>query len=324
MNYCTYFDHRYLPRFLVLWESLRRFEPSAHFTCLALDDAARGALKALQLPDVEVIGLEDLISFEPRLLAAQPDRTLVEFYFTCSPVLPLWVLDVRGVEMVTYLDADLYFLSSPAQLYDELAEASVGIISHRFPVDRPQDWQWGTYNVGWMAFRSDHRARAVLHRWRDQCIEWCRDVAEPDGRFADQGYLNDWPSAHAGVRVIASPGANLAPWNVRRHALSDEGSALKADGVPVTFFHVQGLRAVGARHYRLGLEAYGARGNRALRGYVYRPYITALRAMERRVLAETGLSPVRPLRDSTGTAGVRRRLHIARSFLRGDLLKARL
>jgi hypothetical protein len=320
MRFCSYFDHRYLPRFLVLYDSLRRVRPEAAFTVLCLDDKAAEGVERLGLADVEVLRLAELEAYEPRLPAAREDRSLVEYYFTCSPVLPLWVLDHHQVEAVTYLDADLFVLGPIEPLLDELGESSVAIIPHRYPPDRQEDLVWGTYNVGWLTFRADAPARQVLERWRDQCLEWCHDTAEPDGRFADQGYLNDWPEVFPEVAVLQHPGANLAPWNVRTHALSD-GERLLADGQAVVFFHVQGLRRLSPHVFRLGLESYGAKPTPALLRHVYRPYVAALMAADERVAAVLDGPAAAPLRLVNSAGGMGGRLRLLRSGLRRDLLR---
>ena len=65
--------------------------------------------------------------------------------------------------------------------------------------------QFGRFNVGMVSFRNDVAGLACLSRWREKCIEWCYDRVE-DGKFADQGYLDDWPTEHEGVVVLDMQG----------------------------------------------------------------------------------------------------------------------
>src|SRR5262249_1819337 len=176
-------------------------------------------LGRLALPGLRPIALAALEKGDPALARARLDRTRVEYYFTCTPSLPLFVLNhTSGVEVVTYLDADLYFFGDPAPVAAELGSGSVLIIPHRFPEHLKHAEAYGIYNVGLLCFRNDERGRACLTWWRERCLEWCHDRLEGE-RFADQGYLNDWPARFPGVVVLQHPGVNLAPWNVARYRL---------------------------------------------------------------------------------------------------------
>ena len=44
-HYCTYFDRGYLAVGLALWDSLRRFDPAAELSVLALDDDTAAVLR---------------------------------------------------------------------------------------------------------------------------------------------------------------------------------------------------------------------------------------------------------------------------------------
>ena len=67
------------------------------------------------------------------------------------------------------------------------------------------------------------RANAVRTKiWRDDCLAWCDEQPQPDGRFMNQGYLNRWPERYSAVHPIRHPGVNLAPWNVDAHTLGRE------------------------------------------------------------------------------------------------------
>src|SRR5207237_1146927 len=87
-------------------------------------------------------------------------------------------------------------------LFEEMQAKSIAIIAHRFS-DAFRKWEWnGIYNVGWVTFRRDDNALSCLRWWREQCIEWCYDRIE-DNRFADQKYLDDWPTLLGSVRKSA-------------------------------------------------------------------------------------------------------------------------
>src|SRR5712691_2882118 len=218
-HFCTYFDHRYLPRGLALYRSLKQHCRSFQLWVLCMDRECYDVLSQLDLPDIQLIALEDFEKDDQELLGAKQNRTLIEYYFTCTPSLPLFILNnCPEVGIITYLDADFFFFADPAPVFDEIADHSIAIIGHRFPAQLRHREQYGIYNVGWLSFRRDEQAFSCLVWWRERCIEWCYDRCE-DGRFADQKYLDDWPTRFQGVVVLNHQGVNLAPWNLANYKI---------------------------------------------------------------------------------------------------------
>jgi len=153
-HFCTYLDRRYLTRGLALADSLRRHVPDVRLWVLCLDDAAYAALSALNEPHIVPIALDDFERGDEPLRVAKGNRSLVEYYFTCTPSLPLFVLRHQpAVETITYLDADLFFFSDPAPLFEEIGASAVAIIPHRFPAANTRFERYGIFNVGWLTFR---------------------------------------------------------------------------------------------------------------------------------------------------------------------------
>ena len=56
-HYCTFFDHRYMSRGLVMIRSLRRHAPEAQVWVLCLDEIAAVAFTQIAEPGVHVIGM---------------------------------------------------------------------------------------------------------------------------------------------------------------------------------------------------------------------------------------------------------------------------
>lgn len=323
-SFCTSFDRNYLPRGLALYRSLREHCPGFRLWVLCLDSATHEALTRLALPEVEPIALQDFESGDAPLLEAKANRSRVEYYFTCTASLVLYVLDHwPALDLVTYLDADLFFFASPAPLFEELGSGSVAIIGHRFSPGLRHREVYGVYNVGWVSFRRDAQARECLEWWRAQCLAWCYDRVE-GGRFADQRYLDDWPTRFRNVVVLQHRGANLAPWNVGNHRLrSPDGGAVLVDGEPLIFFHFHALRQVTRWLYDPRWAAYGVRPSGVLRRRIYRPYLAALRAAERTTAqaADTAL-PAHGIRAAMGAAAIpNSRIGRAGAWL-GGLLRA--
>jgi hypothetical protein len=283
IHFCTYFDRNYLTRAVALHQSLVRHCSAFTLWALCLDEDAYEAVSALGFDSLRPIRLGDLEASDLALRDAKGNRSAVEYYFTLSPALPLSLLDwVPSIDAITYLDSDLLFYSSPQQVFDELGSGSVAIVPHRFPPDLKELSVHGTFNVAWVTFRNDPAGRAVLERWHQQCIEWCLDQVD-GGKFADQGYLNEWPGL-PGVRIIEHPGVDLAPWNFMQYGIDLNVDPPTVDGRPLVFYHFQGFKSVGAGLWDPGLDSYG-KMDRGLRSWLYGGYLRELRSAARLVRA---------------------------------------
>jgi hypothetical protein len=212
---------------------------------LCFDDETYDILSHLGLPGMRLISEGDFEHGDTCLLEAKADRTRVEYYWTCTPSLPLYVLEHNPeVDVITYLDADLCFFYEPRSIYEELGDGSILIVGHRYaPEHAHLATTCGLYNVGLMAFRRDESALACLRWWRERCLEWCHVRCEA-GRFGDQKYLDDWPERFQGVIVLKNRGAGLAPWNLTQYQISFDVDVIKIDAVPLIFYHYHGFRYV--------------------------------------------------------------------------------
>lgn len=278
-HFCTYFDHRYAAKGLAMWRSLKAHRPDAVLHVLCLDQACEAVLSALQLADVVLHPLAALEGDDAELATARATRSRVEYYFTLTPCFPRYLFRSGAASTrLTYVDADLFFLADPQPVFEELGSGSVAIIEHRFSPEIADRIAYGRFNVGWVTFRQDTAGLACLDLWRQECLAWCHDRLDGD-RFADQKYLDRWPDRFPEVVVIQHPGANLAPWNLGRHIVSDSGHGPMADGRPVLFYHAHGFEPAGpGRPRALNLPAYGVAENETLERVLFTPYERALQA----------------------------------------------
>jgi hypothetical protein len=278
--FCTYFDHRYMSRGLALYRSLRQHCDSFRIWMLCMDAEAYSALAELDLPGVCPLTLEEFEEGDQILLHAKQNRSLLEYYFTCTPCLPLFVLNrCPDVDRITYLDADLFFYADPSAVFTEMGDCSIAIIGHRFS-NRLQHLEvLGTYNVGWISFRRDSYSRECLIWWRERCNEWCYDRSE-DGRFADQKYLDDWPTRFQGTLVLLHKGANLAPWNLAKYQIGWHADQLWVDDQPLIFFHFHALRRINQWLYDSNMAHYETTLSPLVRNRIYAPYLQTLLQVE--------------------------------------------
>src|SRR5205085_152387 len=82
---------------------------------------SRELLTRLELPRLRIIGIGDVERADPELAATRAGRTPWEYCWTAAPAICRYVLEREpGIEVLTYLDADLCLWSSPAPLFEEL------------------------------------------------------------------------------------------------------------------------------------------------------------------------------------------------------------
>ncbi len=274
-HYCTYFDHHYMPYGLAMVESLLRWEPDAIVWVLCLDEATQRFLRTLPAPIVRTISLSELEEHDPELAQTRANRSRVEYIFTLSPCLPRFLFQqYPDIRLLTYVDADFYFFSSPEPVFEELGTGSVLITPHDFPPWLEDLNRTGRYNVGVLSFRRSSEAMSCLEWWRDRCLEWCYDKVEP-GRYADQKYLDEWPHRFSSVRVCGHPGVNAAPWNWMNRRWSRHDRQLLVNGLPLVAFHFSSLRRRSRRRVDPHQLTYGVMPFR-LRNRLYRPYLEAV------------------------------------------------
>lgn len=274
--FCTYFDSNYLIKGLALYRSLIRHAMPFRLWVLCFDNLTYEILQKLALPEVDPILLRDFEEGDEELLQAKSNRSQIEYYFTCTPSLPLYILrKYPEVDVITYLDADLFFFSDPSPIYQELDRGSVLIVGHRFPPRLRHGEICGIYNVGLLSFRRDDVGLECLHWFRNQCLKWCYDRVE-DGRFADQKYLDDWPTRFLNVVVLQHKGAGLAPWNVENYSLRLENRQVLVDSQPLVFFHFHGFKQIRRWLYDPNLSGYGVHADSLLKRRIYGPYMREL------------------------------------------------
>jgi predicted SAM-dependent methyltransferase len=241
--YCTYFDRNYFVKAMGMINSLLTHEQHPfEIYAVCLDELTRIFLKKLNYPFLHLIPLHDIEYHDQALINARGNRSLIEYYWTLTPSVILKILDNNPhIDVLTYLDADLYFYSSPDPIWNELGNYSIMIHEHRFSPEQKASEMFGKYNVGLLCFRNDQRARTVLHWWRNRCNEWCYARLEKD-RYGDQLYLNQFPIRFEGVNVLKHIGAGVGPWNhIQYHFTKDQNNQVFVDGYPLVFYHFHSL-----------------------------------------------------------------------------------
>ncbi len=279
-HFCTFFDHRYLTKGLALHQSLRQHCPQFQLWILCFDKPCYEVLAKLGLPDIRLITQEEFERGDEGLLKAKQIRSLAEYYFTSKPSLPWFILNRHPeVDLITYLDADLFFFSSPAPIYQAMQNHSVALVGHRFSPELLNMQIYGLYNAGWVAFRRDSQGLASLQWWRERCLEWCYDRVEND-RFADQKYLEYLPKLFPGVIALPHKGVNLARWNIKNYTIRQVGNQFWVDEQLLIFYHFHGVAEVEEGNYAANLEEHQFTG--AVRS-MFIQYFQILNALKRQL-----------------------------------------
>lgn len=270
--YCTYFDHGYLPRAMIMLESILQHASNAYIFALCLSDECYRVMQALAYPRVTLIPLAELEDADKDLLACKDTRSLVEYYFTITPCLPWYLLRQYDLPRVTYLDADMAFFGNPNLIFAEEPEAKVIITPHRFLPALKHLETHGLYNVSWLTFTK--KGLDCLAWYRKSCLDWCHDYVDGE-RFADQKYLDQFQKLFDLVHIIEHPGSGLAPWNLNDALLTVRNKNIFYAEKPLVFYHYQGFKHLWASLYDVGLCGYQRVCGRKTKTLIYRPYIHA-------------------------------------------------
>lgn len=267
-HYVTLFDSLFLPQGLALHMSMERHAGSYTLWVLCLDGTVYRALDDMALPNVRLLDLAALES--DQLLAVKVGRTRGEYCWTLTPFAPRFVFAADPlIDRVTYIDADLWLMKSPSEIFREFAESGkhVLITDHGYAPECDASATSGRFCVQFMVF-TRHGGEAVRQWWEEQCIKWCYARFE-DGKFGDQKYLDDWPTRFPDhVHVLAHKEWTLAPWNATRFPYGDG-----------MFWHFHAFRLVersGGCVSRADFGPYAL--PRVTRKNVYKPYVSDIAA----------------------------------------------
>lgn len=274
--YCTHFDINYLAHALSLLDSLDKRDNYFVLFMFCMDNESFKHLKNLDLPNAIIISYLDLEEAIPELKIAKLNRSKVEYFYTCSPAICYFtIMNYFEVNLITYLDSDLYFFSSPGPLFEELGNNSIGIIEHRFHWLTKRNIIYGKFNVGWVSFRKDEIGFTCLKDWMYDCIKWCYQKLE-DGKYADQKYLDFWPSKYENVSIIKNVSANLAIWNIGNYNLTNIGNDVFVNGQKLIFYHFASLKQVSDFEFTSDLSRVFVKTTNLIQNLIYIPYAKSL------------------------------------------------
>lgn len=293
---------------MLLYDSLKKNTASFHLYIFAFDSLTFEVLGKLKLSNATIVSQKE---FENQaLLSIKETRTKAEYCWTSTSSVIFYVLNTFDVHSCTYIDADLYFYSSPQVLLDEIPEnKSVLITEHRYSrfAQIFEQKRAGRFCVQFITFYNTTKSRYILKKWIGQCIEWCFNRYE-DGKFGDQKYLDSWPIEYPEVHILHNMGGGIAPWNVMQYDFSFEKDKIighrnrSKDGFEVIFFHFHFVRLMADGIADLG---WNRLSKKVTEGF-YIPYINEMIIKEQYL--ESTFHEYKRTYNSFGHEGIRETL----------------
>jgi len=284
LTFCTLFDSNYLSRGLAMYESLKKHCKDFCLYIFAFDDKSYEILNKLNLPFTIIISLKEFEN--EKLLSVKTHRSKQEYCWTCTSSTISYIFKKYNVPVCTYLDADIYFYSSPKTLLDELQDNSILITEHRYsPQYSYRSKNTGKYCVQFITFKNDKRGLLVLNWWINDCIDWCYDRFE-NGKFGDQKYLNDWPARFKGVYELQNSGGGVGPWNVQRYSIFTKNNRLMSKEIQtskefeIIFYHFHGLKFYTNKKINLHPSF---KLSEDVKNLIYKPYIKELESIKQNI-----------------------------------------
>lgn len=239
---CTYFNIDYLARGLALIESINKNNLDTVIYVLAIDEKVEIHLKN-KFNNVKVINMDYYKNHNNITKSKYSDKK--QFFFSITPNLCKMLLaDNEEIDILLYLDADVYVSSDITPIYDEFNDFSVGVCSHRRNKFLKIFFKnYGIYNVGVNLFRNDKVGRKCLHDWSKECNDWYPNM--PGYKlsfFSDQIFLDKWPMAYKNRFVeIKNIGVNVAPWNAINYNFKFSKNNLFVNNNKVIIYHFSSL-----------------------------------------------------------------------------------
>jgi hypothetical protein len=289
-NFCTLFDRNYFYKGLAMYNSLLvNYSEDFNLWILCMDDVTYELLKKMNLPKIRLIALSEFES--PELLGVKAGRTVAEYSWTCASNF-IWFLFQKypNLNMIIYLDADIYFFNDPKILIDELGNDDVMITEHRYTKKYDQSAVSGKYCVQFMIFKNNANSLNVLNWWRNACLDWCFGYLD-NGRLGDQKYLDDWTTRFKGIHSLQHLGGGVAPWNFQQYDFANKNNKVLGhakgtkDEWPLVFYHFHGFCLISPTKY-LSAPSYDL--SLSTKEVICEPYF---RSLKNNIELVNGLAP---------------------------------
>jgi len=250
-----------------MYHSLKEKDVIFTLYILCLDKGSHDYLsnRKTVYPEIVTISLDEIEAKDSELKNCKSNRSIIEYYFTLSPCLPLYVLNEFNLPHICSLDADIFFIQSPENLFNYLDDFSVVITPHKFSEELQALLIYGCYNVSFQIFKNDKTGNECLRRWREQCIEWCYDSTDESGRFADQKYLDEWPKLYGTrLKALYDNVSGIAPWNLNNFNITKRKNVFYSNGEKIIFYHFHHFKILSKLFASNGFISYKVKMQKAV------------------------------------------------------------
>jgi hypothetical protein len=240
---CTYFDFNYLPRGLALFYSIKKFHHDFELFVLTFDEQSYSYLENLHEENLRLIASEKYNSYFNTSVDRYPDKK--QYFFSATPNLCSYLFDIDpAIDILLYLDADVYLFNSLDALYEEFGDSSIGITEHRVnPILKLFVKHYGKYVIGVNLFRNSEVGLKCLKEWKNECSSWYPGKAGyPLKFFSDQIFLDSWETRYSEVKIIKNIGINTSYWNAANYTFRKINDEYFVDDQPLILYHFSSLR----------------------------------------------------------------------------------
>jgi len=258
----TSITSNYLPKARVLAESVKRTDPNVQFH-LVLSDVPPVGFDLAAEPFDNLITIEQLVTED--FAGWVFKHSVVELCTAVKGAAMVHLFEHVGAEQVFYFDPDIVVFGRLDELQSELAQANLVLTPHltdpestdRGILDNEvSSLRHGIYNLGFIGVRNTAEGRRFADWWALRLSRYCHDNL-PMGIFTDQKWVDLAPAFFDGVRVLRSPGFNVATWNIsNRLATGSLDVGVLINGEPLGFYHFSGFDS---GDQITMLERYGAK-----------------------------------------------------------------
>jgi glycosyltransferase involved in cell wall biosynthesis len=237
----------YLPKALVLAQTLKQYNPQVRFCLLVNEPIPAGLLDSYDIFD-EVATIDDLDI--PDKQAWIFGHSVVELSTAVKGYFMLDLLKRPECATAFYFDPDIAVFSSIEVLLNQLNDSSILLTPHQTEpeenIDAIKDneicsLKHGVYNLGFLGVKSSAEGLRFARWWRDRLHHFCRaDI--PAGLFTDQRWIDLAPAFFTDLHILRHPGCNVSTWNLTHRRIEGNFSdGFTVNEQPLIFYHFSGF-----------------------------------------------------------------------------------
>jgi hypothetical protein len=186
----------------------------------------------------------------------------------------------RNIDQVVYLDPDIVVYHELNSVFDALAEYAIVLSPHALSPNPDGQSELmmlcsGVFNLGFVAVTKCTETDRFLSWWETRCLNFGFNDRHA-GMFTDQKWVSLVPCLFDSVKILKTPGCNMAHWNLYERRLSqDRGVWMVNEYSPLEFFHFSGISVDGGEQISKHTDQYNLTNRSDLR-LIFEGYRTEL------------------------------------------------